>query len=189
MQDNECRLFIFFIVACNCNGHSRRCRFNKELYLASNRRSGGVCVGCQHKTAGRHCHYCQKGFYRSPSKHLANPQVCKGTSTFWSEPFSDVSCCCSFSLCLSTDRDRQQRCLWLAIMIALLLLNFELVDLQSEIHWPVVVLFGTKHLVVRFASRQAGLWKALSTFAHPLPLLVSSFSLLIAHVILWHGKE
>ncbi|XP_035122400.1 netrin-3 isoform X1 [Callithrix jacchus] len=64
-------------LACSCNGHARRCRFNMELYRLSGRRSGGVCLNCRHNTAGRHCHYCQEGFYRDPGRALSDRRVCR----------------------------------------------------------------------------------------------------------------
>ena len=48
-------------IACNCNLHARKCRFNMELYKLSGGKSGGVCLNCRHNTAGRHCHYCKEG--------------------------------------------------------------------------------------------------------------------------------
>uniref|UniRef100_A0A8C9PC42 Laminin EGF-like domain-containing protein n=1 Tax=Spermophilus dauricus TaxID=99837 RepID=A0A8C9PC42_SPEDA len=54
-------------LACSCNQHARRCRFNSELFRLSGGRSGGVCERCRHHTAGRHCHYCQPGFWRDPN--------------------------------------------------------------------------------------------------------------------------
>ncbi len=68
----------FCLAACNCNLHARRCRFNKELYLLSGRRSGGVCLKCRHHTAGRHCHYCQEGYYRDQRKPITHSKACKG---------------------------------------------------------------------------------------------------------------
>ncbi len=70
----------FCLAACNCNLHARRCRFNKELYLLSGRRSGGVCLKCRHHTAGRHCHYCQEGYYRDQNKPITHSKACKGRS-------------------------------------------------------------------------------------------------------------
>ncbi|XP_022243264.1 netrin-1-like isoform X1 [Limulus polyphemus] len=67
---NEC-------VACNCNLHARKCRFNMELYKLSGRTSGGVCLKCRHNTAGRHCHYCKEGFYRDNSKPITDHKACK----------------------------------------------------------------------------------------------------------------
>uniref|UniRef100_A0A8C7SQD1 Netrin 1a n=1 Tax=Oncorhynchus mykiss TaxID=8022 RepID=A0A8C7SQD1_ONCMY len=71
-EANEC-------VACNCNLHARRCRFNMELYKLSGRKSGGVCLNCRHNTAGRHCHYCKEGYYRDLSKTISHRKACKGT--------------------------------------------------------------------------------------------------------------
>ncbi|XP_013408519.1 netrin-1 isoform X1 [Lingula anatina] len=67
---NEC-------VACNCNLHARQCRFNKELYNLSGRKSGGVCLNCRHNTAGRNCHYCKEGYYRDPTKPMTHRRACK----------------------------------------------------------------------------------------------------------------
>ena len=64
-------------AACSCHLHARRCRFNKELYLLSGRRSGGVCVKCRHHTAGRHCHYCAQGYYRDLSKPMTHSRACR----------------------------------------------------------------------------------------------------------------
>ncbi|XP_010613326.1 netrin-1 [Fukomys damarensis] len=69
-EANEC-------VACNCNLHARRCRFNMELYKLSGRKSGGVCLHCRHNTAGRHCHYCKEGFYRDMGKPITHRKACK----------------------------------------------------------------------------------------------------------------
>ncbi|XP_066498141.1 netrin-1b [Hoplias malabaricus] len=69
-EANEC-------VACQCNLHARRCRFNMELYKLSGRRSGGVCLNCRHNTAGRHCHYCKEGYYRDMTKAISHRRACK----------------------------------------------------------------------------------------------------------------
>jgi len=67
---NEC-------VACSCNLHASRCRFNMELYRLSGGMSGGVCYKCRHNTAGRHCHYCKEGYYRNTKKALTHKKACK----------------------------------------------------------------------------------------------------------------
>ncbi|XP_072337405.1 netrin-3-like [Scyliorhinus torazame] len=69
-EANEC-------LACNCNLHARRCRFNMELYKLSGRKSGGVCLNCRHNTAGRHCHYCKEGFYRDLTKVITHRKACR----------------------------------------------------------------------------------------------------------------
>lgn len=68
---------IFYLIACNCNGHARKCRFNMELYKLSGRISGGVCMHCRHETTGRHCHYCREGFYRDATKPMQHKKACK----------------------------------------------------------------------------------------------------------------
>lgn len=64
-------------VACECNQHSHRCRFNMELYKLSGRKSGGICLNCRHNTAGRHCHYCKQGYKRDLNKAIASRKACK----------------------------------------------------------------------------------------------------------------
>ncbi|KAL3104244.1 hypothetical protein niasHS_002271 [Heterodera schachtii] len=64
-------------VACNCNLHSRKCRFNAELYRLSGYQSGGICLNCRHNTAGRNCHYCRFGYYRDQSKPITHRKACK----------------------------------------------------------------------------------------------------------------
>jgi hypothetical protein len=66
------------MLACNCNNHSNKCRFNKELYLLSGRKSGGVCVNCKHNTAGRYCHYCRDGYFRDPDYPISHRRTCRG---------------------------------------------------------------------------------------------------------------
>ena len=73
----SCKDFVYF-AACNCNNHSRQCRFNKELYLLSGRKSGGICIQCKHNTAGRHCSYCKETFYRDSTLPITHPDICKG---------------------------------------------------------------------------------------------------------------
>ncbi|XP_059211162.1 netrin-1 [Centropristis striata] len=64
-------------VACECNGHSNKCRFSMEVFQQSGRRSGGVCQKCRHHTAGRHCQYCQNGYTRDNSKPLNHRKACQ----------------------------------------------------------------------------------------------------------------
>ena len=67
---NEC-------VACQCNNHARRCRFNMELYQLSGGVSGGVCLKCRHNTAGRHCHYCKEGYFRNAKRNISHRKACE----------------------------------------------------------------------------------------------------------------
>ncbi|KAM5209700.1 netrin-5 isoform 4-T11 [Hipposideros larvatus] len=64
-------------LPCSCNQHARRCRFNSELFRLSGGRSGGICEQCRHHTAGRHCHYCQPGFWRDPSQPITSRKACR----------------------------------------------------------------------------------------------------------------
>ncbi|XP_041650843.1 netrin-4-like isoform X2 [Cheilinus undulatus] len=61
---------------CKCNGHAKSCHFSRGLWLASGRRSGGVCDECRHNTEGRHCQNCKKGFFRDPSRPKTAPDSC-----------------------------------------------------------------------------------------------------------------
>ncbi|KAL4655456.1 laminin subunit alpha-5 isoform X1 [Arapaima gigas] len=49
-------LFLGKCVPCNCNGHSDQCLDGL-----------GICVNCQHNTAGDHCEKCQGGFLSNSS--------------------------------------------------------------------------------------------------------------------------
>ncbi|KAG7258251.1 LOW QUALITY PROTEIN: hypothetical protein CRUP_027363 [Coryphaenoides rupestris] len=69
-QPNPC-------VACECNGHSAKCRFSMEVFQQSGRRSGGVCQKCRHHTAGRHCQYCQSGYARDHTKPPTHRKACQ----------------------------------------------------------------------------------------------------------------
>ncbi|XP_048865308.1 netrin-4 [Brienomyrus brachyistius] len=62
---------------CKCNGHAAACRFSRTVWLTSGRRSGGVCIDCQHNTEGRNCQSCKSGFYRDPQRPASAPDSCK----------------------------------------------------------------------------------------------------------------
>lgn len=64
-------------AACECNGHSNKCRFSMEVFQQSGRKSGGVCQKCRHHTAGRHCQYCQNGYTRDQTKPLTHRRACQ----------------------------------------------------------------------------------------------------------------
>ncbi|KAM9055333.1 laminin subunit alpha-3 isoform 4-T5 [Megaptera novaeangliae] len=50
-RDNK-GLYTGRCVPCNCNGHSNRCQDGS-----------GICISCQHNTAGEHCERCKEGYY------------------------------------------------------------------------------------------------------------------------------
>ncbi|XP_076843457.1 netrin-1 [Brachyhypopomus gauderio] len=64
-------------VPCECNGHSKRCRFNMAVFQESGRVSGGVCLKCRHHTTGRHCQSCQSGYTRDHSKPSNHRKACQ----------------------------------------------------------------------------------------------------------------
>jgi netrin 1 len=68
------------ILVCNCNKHSTKCRFNLEIYKMSGHKSGGVCLDCQHNTAGRSCHYCREGFTRDLTQPMTSINACRGST-------------------------------------------------------------------------------------------------------------
>ncbi|XP_075995983.1 netrin-4-like [Genypterus blacodes] len=65
---------------CKCHGRARSCHFSRGLWLATGRRSGGVCDDCQHNTEGRHCQNCKKGFYRDLARPKTDPNSCRPCS-------------------------------------------------------------------------------------------------------------
>ncbi|XP_029008547.1 netrin-4-like [Betta splendens] len=67
---HECR-------KCKCNNHARSCHFSRGLWLASGRRSGGVCDGCRHHTEGRHCQSCSRGHFRGAGRPAAAADSCQ----------------------------------------------------------------------------------------------------------------
>ncbi|CAL9704999.1 unnamed protein product [Knipowitschia caucasica] len=61
---------------CECNNHAERCRFDRDVYEASGRRSGGVCVDCMHHTTGPKCDQCAPGYQANPRSSRDRPDAC-----------------------------------------------------------------------------------------------------------------
>ncbi|EDV27980.1 uncharacterized protein TRIADDRAFT_53080 [Trichoplax adhaerens] len=64
-------------IPCNCNKHSNKCNFDKDVYKLSGGKSGGVCRDCNHNTDGRYCNYCKEGYYRDQTQPIHSRKACK----------------------------------------------------------------------------------------------------------------
>uniref|UniRef100_A0A8D0G2U2 NET4 protein n=1 Tax=Strix occidentalis caurina TaxID=311401 RepID=A0A8D0G2U2_STROC len=53
------------------------CHFDLSVWLASGKRSGGVCDNCKHNTEGHRCQRCKPGYYRDRGKPMSSTEVCK----------------------------------------------------------------------------------------------------------------
>ena len=45
----------------------------------SGHKSSGICLDCQHNTAGRSCHYCREGFTRDLTQPMTSINACRGS--------------------------------------------------------------------------------------------------------------
>ncbi|XP_066523971.1 laminin subunit beta-4 [Hoplias malabaricus] len=75
---------------CNCNGHSEKCHFDLERYMATGQVSGGVCDDCRNNRVGAQCEQCQPRFYRDPQRpSVEDPAACIPCSC---DPAGSVDC-------------------------------------------------------------------------------------------------
>ncbi|XP_026636482.1 netrin-3 isoform X3 [Microtus ochrogaster] len=140
-------------LACSCNGHARRCRFNMELYRLSGRRSGGVCLNCRHNTAGRHCHYCREGFYRDPGRVLSDRRACRG------EPATRMPSCLTSPEPRCTPEPVPHFCPQLVTAIQLVLLVKPVTRPQASVPVRMVLLASPVTAVPQAFSRAGLLWR------------------------------
>lgn len=61
---------------CNCNGHSEKCHFDQERYLATGLVSGGVCDNCRNNRVGPQCELCGTYYYQDPQRFVEDPDAC-----------------------------------------------------------------------------------------------------------------
>ncbi|XP_007432316.1 laminin subunit alpha-3, partial [Python bivittatus] len=79
-------LFTGRCVPCNCHGNAERCLDGS-----------GICINCQHNTAGEKCERCKEGYFGDASRGLCKECRCPYTNSFASgclEDNGEIQCFC-----------------------------------------------------------------------------------------------
>ena len=64
-------LLVYFVIECECNGHTDTCVYNSSL-------GRGVCLECIDNTVGDTCDSCDEGYYRNDEVPITNSNTCIG---------------------------------------------------------------------------------------------------------------
>lgn len=99
------------LTACNCNGHSSECTFDRELFRSTGH--GGHCHHCRDHTAGPHCERCERNYYRWAPRTPCQPCDCHPAGEWPSIPFPHLPCSAppaSTALCPSSPGSLSLQC-------------------------------------------------------------------------------
>lgn len=91
---------------CDCNGLADECVFDEQLYIDSNKVSGGRCINCQENTDGVHCERCKDYHYRENKRAACKPCSCDKDGSQSLSCNSQGQCACKPGV----DGDKCNRC-------------------------------------------------------------------------------
>ncbi|XP_022105755.1 laminin subunit gamma-1-like [Acanthaster planci] len=86
---NECQ-------ACDCNGRSNRCYFDRELYDRTGH--GGHCQDCEGNTDGPNCERCRDNYFQTSSDAVCQPCNCDPVGSLNLQCNSQGQCSCKIGV-------------------------------------------------------------------------------------------
>ncbi|KAM9320217.1 laminin subunit beta-3 [Gastrophryne carolinensis] len=95
---------------CNCNNHAEKCYFDPDVYEASGRVSGGVCVDCAYGTTGVNCERCKPDYYRKPNTDISHRDACVSCDCDPEGGFAGGSCDQTNGRCICKENVGGERC-------------------------------------------------------------------------------